>query len=690
MIDWKKLDVNTNTRQLIENFNTNAYGSEFIDHVVGTIMNNGLLFTGKETVEGALVFPLKKVDLSGVVQSNTIFDNIRMYFREDDEVVELNEFPVDLTLFNDNLPHFLYFKKDRTYRVSDYMFGQADEVLICRFIINKDSTWNQMYIMAQRAGTPNYYAGEEFYNVEGIYLKSPGGLEISHAEGNVKRSAIEFNDPYSPDMHRDYSNAIARMPVRYTDLRNQIDYNLEPTYNLDPNHYMSYDENSKKKYNAQERIRNLFNASYNIIKYSNEAADSLKHAMTITTEQKDLKAIVQSYLNYTNSIYIMAGELASYLNNNDCFKSIDLKRLNSNITAYTNYVNTKINLSVITGAVVTAIRDCAYLVEVGKPAVCADPLKSVLNTLENEIAKLTISPGQLYDVPEGKFTIQRVLWDIYEDCFILQYGDTLFDNLDAALEMVAEVLYPVPFGRLMYIPLGLFVVKQGCTDINKDDESILISKKSTYADSSQEDFADYVARAMASKALKYIYEILDGTTAVGKADSLKHTDLATGTKTEYDDGDFFLNYDNLRNKITVVNNLTTNVHDSKKALSAYQGYVLNQNKLARDGSQPMTGTLQAQTITPVTNNTYNLGSSDLRWKNIYSKGLDVDGSATISGNTTIKGGLTVSGDLKSSAGGKYVVTGPTAFTAVRLEANSKATIESNWSKFQNGTVAVCW
>ena len=412
--------------------------------------------------------------------------------------------------------------------------------------------------------------------------------------------------------------------------------------------------------------------------------------MTITTEQKDLKAIVQSYLNYTNSIYIMAGELASYLNNNDCFKSIDLKRLNSNITAYTNYVNTKINLSVITGAVVTAIRDCAYLVEVGKPAVCADPLKSVLNTLENEIAKLTISPGQLYDVPEGKFTIQRVLWDIYEDCFILQYGDTLFDNLDAALEMVAEVLYPVPFGRLMYIPLGLFVVKQGCTDINKDDESILISKKSTYADSSQEDFADYVARAMASKALKYIYEILDGTTAVGKADSLKHTDLATGTKTEYDDGDFFLNYDNLRNKITVVNNLTTNVHDSKKSLSAYQGYVLNQNKLARDGSQPMTGTLQAQTITPVTNNTYNLGSSDLRWKNIYSKGLNVDGSATISGNTTIKGGLTVSGDLKSSAGGKYVVTGPTAFTAVRLEANSKATIESNWSKFQNGTVAVCW
>ena len=694
MIDWKKLNISTTTRQLIEDFNSNAYGSEFLDGVVSTIMSNGLLFNGKESIDGALIFPLKKVELAGVVQSNTIFDNFVIYFREDDEVLELNEFPVDLTLFNDGLPHFLYFKRDKSYRVSDYMFGQADEVLIARFIINTDSTWNQMYIMAQRAGTPEYYAAEEFYDLEGIDLKSPGGLKLSHTEGSVRRSGIEFNDPYSPDFYRDYSNYTQSIPLRYTDLRNNVDYKLDTTEAIDPNHYMSYDENSKKKYNAQERIRNLFNASYNIIKYSNNAADNLAHALTITTEQSDLKPIVQSYLDYTNSIYTMAGELATYLKENDCFATINTKKLNTNITDYVDYVNTNININPITNAVVDAIRNCAYYVEPGKPAIYANPLKSILEELEVAISKLAISPGVLKDVPEGKFTIQRIFWDIYENCFIVQYGDTVYDSFDATLDMIANVTYPVPFGRLMYISLGMLIIHQGCTDINSDDECLLISKKVTYPDATQNEYADYVARAMAAKAMKYIYEILDGTTPVKKADLLKHTDLATGTKIEYDDGDFFLNYNNLRNKLTVVNNLTSNTYKSTEALSAYQGYVLNQNKLSRDGSQPMTGTLQSQSVVPTANEAYDLGSSSAKWRNIYVKAINATSisatTATISGNTTIGGSLTVSGDLKSSAGGKYVVTGPTAFTAVRLEANSKAAIDSNWSKFQNGTVAVCW
>lgn len=188
MRTWRTLQTNSTTRELIENFNINAYSSMFMDYVTGTIMNNGLLFTGKETVEGQPIAPLTKIELEGIVNSNTIFDNFRMYFKGDNSIVELNQFPVDLTEFNDNKPHFLYFKKDRTYRVSDYIFGEADEVLICRFIIGVDSMWQQMYIMAQRAGTPMYASGEEFYKLDGINVKSPGGLELSLTDGTVRRS----------------------------------------------------------------------------------------------------------------------------------------------------------------------------------------------------------------------------------------------------------------------------------------------------------------------------------------------------------------------------------------------------------------------------------------------------------------------------------------------------------------------
>ena len=92
----------------------------------------------------------------------------------------------------------------------------------------------------------------------------------------------------------------------------------------------------------------------------------------------------------------------------------------------------------------------------------------------------------------------------------------------------------------------------------------------------------------------------------------------------------------------------------------------------------MTGTLQSQSIIPTENTKYDLGSSANRWNKIYTKDLDVSGN------------LTVAGNILSSTGGQYVVTGPVAKTAVRLEADSKANIDTSWNGYQNGTVAVCW
>ena len=39
----------------------------------------------------------------------------------------------------------------------------------------------------------------------------------------------------------------------------------------------------------------------------------------------------------------------------------------------------------------------------------------------------------------------------------------------------------------------------------------------------------------------------------------------------------------------------------------------------------MNGTLKGRNIEPSSNNTYNLGSTSMKWKNIYAKAIDVDG-----------------------------------------------------------------
>lgn len=673
MRDWRTLSTSTTTRQLIESFNVNANSSRFMDYVTGTIMNNGLLFTGKESVDGELISPLKKINLQGIVNSDTIFDNFRMYFREFNRIVELDQFPVDLTNFNDNKPHFLYIKEDLTYRVSDYIFGQADECIICRFIINTDSTWNQMYIVAQRAGTPVYYSGEEFYVLDGINVSSPGGLELSHTDGQVRRSGIEFNDKFSPDLYHSYATSADRLPIRYTDLNNGVDYNEPVVYNVDPNHYMSYDYNAKKKTQASERIRNIYNAIYGAYEYNKELADKLEHALTITTDQDELRKIVDLFVDHMDSIYLLIGELGSFLTDS-YFDAIDKTRLNTNIQRYGTYMQAYFSASTtITTSTPKRMIDASYFLIPGGATVCADPARDILDSMYANIQNLTVGTGVLKNVPEGKHTIQRVLWDIYENCLIVQYGDTVYDSLEDAIQNVGTVVYPVPWGHLFYIPLAALVIRQGCVDINTDTETAIVIKQYMYGDTEQEGFADYMARALAKKALLYIYGIFDGTYPVAKSDTLKYTEDGEDI---YVSGDYYLEYDNLRHRITLIDSLDESSYNNKHALSARQGYVLNQNKLARDGSQTFTGTTGNTALRPETNGASDLGTSALRWKTLYVQDLNV------------------SGTIKMNSGAQFVYSGSPSGnsaspTVVRLEATSNPST-STWNGYENKTLVVAW
>lgn len=665
MRNWKSL-ISTNTfQELINKFNDNSESSKFIDDMVGTILCNGILFNGNETIDGKIIRPLTKVDLSGTVNSNTVLDNFVLYFRDTNKLVNLDQFPVDLLSYADGKPHFLYIQQNLDYRISDYMFGRADEILIGRFVINENNTWNQFYIMAQRAGTPMYNAADEFYTIDGLFVKSPKGLELSQTSGTVKRSGIDFTDKVSPDISQFYSLASERVPIRYVNVYNEVDYTKDPTYDLEPNKYMVYNMNKNLKIDAEEQIAKIQNLYYMIDTHSVEVANELHQAIIAGGDLSDLTQIVEMYTDYIDVIYNQVDVLYDILGN-DTLSSVRRAGLLENKNAKISYMNAYLVGSAISTEItevqVKAIKDFSNYILPNDLTICNIPLADMLQEVQNDLNKITFDVGQILPVPSGKFTIQRILWDVYENTLICQYGNKIYDTFNDAIQGTGLLDFPAPFGKTIYIPLSITVIKSGITDINSDPETIIIDRRWIEVDQENSGYADYIARAKADKALNQIANILNGNTPVPKADSLKHTD--SDGNTVYDDGDYFLNYDNLRNSIITVNNLNSQSYNKKEALSAYQGYILDQNKVSKSGDT-MTGTLNSADIFPKTDKLYNLGSASNNWESIFADNI-----------------------YKNDLANNYIYC--TGGSVLDIRAMSKTTADTIWASLPNKTLVFCW
>ena len=672
MRDWQELKYTNTFKDLVDKFNLNRDSSEFLDKMTGTILSNGVLFSGRETIDGMLLRPLKPVELSGVVQSNTIFDNFILYFRDTNNLKELNKFPVDLLSYADGKPHFLYIKEDLSYRISDYMFGAADEILLVRFVINTDSTWNQIYIMAQRAGTPMYNAAGEFYDIDGIYIKSPEGLELSHTSGTVKRSGIDFTDKVSPDISQFYNLASEKVPLRYVNTANEIDYTEEKTYEVQTNKYMIYNMNKSLKIKAEEYISNIQNLYYMIDTRSKTAANELHESIVVGGELSDLTQIVKAFTDSIDTIYTEVDKLYNLLGDS-VLSSVRRAALKDNKDLEVAYMNQYLKgnaISIITETQVTAIKNFPAFIYNIDSTICNKPLADALQEVQDGLNEIVFDVGEIKPVPTGKFTIQRILWDIYEQTLICQYGNKIYDNLNEAIEGTGLLDYPAPFGKTIYIPLAIMIIKSGITSINDDVETVIIDRRWIEVDQEQSGYADYVARAKADKALNQIINIMNGTTIVprsSKADSLKAT---INGQTEYKDGDYFLNYDNLNNKIIVVNNLNSSSYNSKEALSAYQGKVLNDAKLSLSGGT-MTGDINSMSIIPKANTAYNLGASNLMWNYGYFKDV------------------LISNDIyHSNINQKYIYSNGNSVREIR--AMSKDTADGIWNSLPTNTLVFCW
>lgn len=90
--------------------------------------------------------------------------------------------------------------------------------------------------------------------------------------------------------------------------------------------------------------------------------------------------------------------------------------------------------------------------------------------------KLDYKTKTLTNVSTGKFTIQRILYDVYTDCLIMQYGDAEYNDMNSALTSFNNVSYPFPYDNLMFIPMGLMIIKQGCTDLGDIEQCMLVQQ----------------------------------------------------------------------------------------------------------------------------------------------------------------------------------------------------------------------
>lgn len=131
---------------------------------------------------------------------------------------------------------------------------------------------------------------------------------------------------------------------------------------------------------------------------------------------------------------------------------------------------------------------------------------------------MNYSTHQLVSVTAGKYICQKAFYDYNTKSLVLQYGTVVYDTYNEALAGASNFTYDEPDWEGLYVPVAVFVIKAGETDLT-DDENFHVISITNNSNLSAATAVDPTAQALANSALTAAQAAQDtADTAEGKAD----------------------------------------------------------------------------------------------------------------------------------------------------------------------------
>lgn len=295
--------------------------------------------------------------------------------------------------------------------------------------------------------------------------------------------------------------------------------------------------------------------------------------------------------------------------------------------------------------------------------------------------------GAMRNVASGKWSIQKLYFDVYEKCIVALYGNEIYNTREEAILSIDSVMsYKLPDGIEYLIPIAAIIAENTTDSLSEDnfrivnldynEKEILDSdtftrqqaaeaiykanqalNKSVETDEAltnhtgdrtnphrvrldqlyksdgtpgglSDDYSSWTVSSIIAKASQdasNIYYRKDGGTIsgnvlIGSAQSAKNLTVY-GTST-------LQGNTSVGGNLALSGNLTTNNNVDLGTASARFGTAYLQS-LNTSSDSSISGTLTSRDILPETTTTYNLGSEDKRFNNIYAKDINASGTVTI-------------------------------------------------------------
>lgn len=423
--------------QWVNAFNNNALASSDHTFYLGEILFSSVLYTGNETIGKRKIDFGKNLaeDFNNIYPDDLVIDNWYIYFRNINKIIFINDLHLDLTdptkyenYTTDDL-YFVFLNSDLGYRVSHSPIPRGEEARLFRFVCD-GTTFSQVITTFPRFG----YFGSNgtFEEVLGLDLKPVPALSVGLNDGVIDYDGVSFTTHVRPDRFirdAEYQEAFSVVKGGRGYCSNDIVY-VGDTYvevtsvNMDPDTYDPWVNGTS--YSSGDEVYLPDYGMYRSLIENN-------------TVKPGTDASAWSFIDYL-------GVVTSVISTTDT-------------VVYTSGI----------GLEIEAIKTYT-------------PCNLIYNTRENGLdftSRSSVIDSSTYmdytnnlylDVPFGKYSVQRVMYDYLQDTLVFQYGDMCYDSMDDAVNAIYSVDYPFPYGTYIFPVLGFMCIKSGCTNVMDEEQ----------------------------------------------------------------------------------------------------------------------------------------------------------------------------------------------------------------------------